>query len=224
MEQLETSYTEASQKKDDLDHERIILERRLEETELNLKDCQEYIEVLSKKARDERRSRARAAMELSEGIALERETLVRQLNELREANRRLRDERDEGLLRRGSLHQRSESTGESLYMAMQLGAQGQSTVDGYSRMNTVRPNLVERTDRYAANVHHTNAMARRGSTMDTYFSPMSTGARCSTGEGSIIEEEAAGDEFTDDISDNSVFGSRRKRSPTGSLTGNLTDR
>uniref|UniRef100_A0A183T0E9 Ras and EF-hand domain-containing protein n=1 Tax=Schistocephalus solidus TaxID=70667 RepID=A0A183T0E9_SCHSO len=219
LEQLEISYNEAAQKKEDLDNERIILERRLEETELNLKDCQEYIEVLSKKARDERRSRARAAMELSEGIALERETLVRQLNELRETNRRLRDERDEGLLRRSSFNQRSNSTGESLYAAMQLVSQGQTTVDGYGRMTAVCPNLVDRPDRFAANVHH----GRRGSTMDTYFSQIPTGALCSTGEGSIIEEEEAGDEFTDDVSD-SVFSSRRKRSHLGNSARNLTDR
>nr|VZI45858.1 unnamed protein product [Spirometra erinaceieuropaei] len=224
LEQLEIAYGEAAQKKEDLDHERALLERRLEETELNLKDCQDYIEVLSKKARDERRSRARAAMELSEGIALERETLVRQLNELREANRRLRDERDEGLLRMSSLNQRSDSIGESLYSAMQFVSQGQTAVDGYGRMTTVRQNVIDRSDRFGANIHHTTATARRGSTMDAYFSQIPTGTFNSTGEGSIIEEEGAGDEFTDDVSDSSVFTSKRKRSLPSTSARTSTER
>lgn len=80
---MHSCYEDATQKREDLDLERRQLEDQLDETEMNLRECQEYIEVLGQKARVERRNRAHAAMELSEGIALERESLVRQLNELR---------------------------------------------------------------------------------------------------------------------------------------------
>lgn len=72
-----------TQEKERLKEEKSKLEKRLSETEAALNECKEYIEMLQKKAREDRRTRAKAAIELSENIALERENLVRQLDTLK---------------------------------------------------------------------------------------------------------------------------------------------
>ena len=50
--------------------------------------------------------------QISEGIALERESLVKQLEMLREMNKKLRDERDESDLGRSMLGERIYMSGE----------------------------------------------------------------------------------------------------------------
>lgn len=83
LEELQKNRMSIAQEKEKLLQEKEDLERKLEESQEMLNECKDYIDTLQKKAREERRRRAKAAIELSEGIALERETLVRQLDMLR---------------------------------------------------------------------------------------------------------------------------------------------
>ncbi|VDP80178.1 unnamed protein product [Echinostoma caproni] len=95
LDDLEKIRMNTVQEKERLLHEKAELEQRLTETESALNDCKDYIEMLQKKAREDRRTRAKAAIELSENIALERENLVRQLDTLRLINQKLVDDREE---------------------------------------------------------------------------------------------------------------------------------
>ena len=79
-------HSESSQERERLEKERNDLESKLRMTDKSLRDCQEYIDELNRKAKQDRRNRAKAAIEMTEGIALERESLVRQLDELRYLN------------------------------------------------------------------------------------------------------------------------------------------
>ncbi|KAA3675947.1 Ras and EF-hand domain-containing protein [Paragonimus westermani] len=83
MEELNMLQNATLQEKERFIQEKNDLEKRLNCTQSALDDCKEYIEILQKKAREDRKNRAKAAIELSEGIALERENLVRQLDYLR---------------------------------------------------------------------------------------------------------------------------------------------
>ncbi|TPP57726.1 Ras and EF-hand domain-containing protein [Fasciola gigantica] len=83
LDELEKARMDTIQEKDRLQQEKVKLEKCLADKESALNECKEYIEMLQKKAREDRRTRAKAAIELSENIALEREDLVRQLDTLR---------------------------------------------------------------------------------------------------------------------------------------------
>ncbi|KAK3603213.1 hypothetical protein CHS0354_036142 [Potamilus streckersoni] len=76
------------------------LEEELMKSQQNLEESKYYINQLKDQQKDEKRERARAALKLSEGIALERESLVKQLDMLRDVNRKLRDDKDEAEIRR----------------------------------------------------------------------------------------------------------------------------
>ncbi|XP_076451627.1 EF-hand calcium-binding domain-containing protein 4B-like isoform X2 [Babylonia areolata] len=71
------------------------LEELLTESQDSLEESRSYIAMLQTQQRDEKKERARAALQLSEGIALERETLVKQLGMLKDVNKRLLDDKDE---------------------------------------------------------------------------------------------------------------------------------
>ncbi|VDP99746.1 unnamed protein product [Trichobilharzia regenti] len=88
VEELQKTRMTIAQEKEKLLQEKEDLQRKLEESQEMLNDCKVYIDTLQKKAREERRRRAKAAIELSEGIALERETLVRQLDITHDDNAR----------------------------------------------------------------------------------------------------------------------------------------
>uniref|UniRef100_A0A1I8FK31 EF-hand domain-containing protein n=1 Tax=Macrostomum lignano TaxID=282301 RepID=A0A1I8FK31_9PLAT len=66
--------------------ERDSLEVELAESREALDESRSYIDELQRKLKEDRRRRAVSAMRLTEGIALERESLVRQIEDLREAN------------------------------------------------------------------------------------------------------------------------------------------
>ncbi|KAK7496803.1 hypothetical protein BaRGS_00012012, partial [Batillaria attramentaria] len=88
---------EAATKEDNqrLKHEKEMLEDMLVQSQETLEESRSYIDILQSQQRDEKKQRARAALQLSEGIALERESLVKQLDMLKDVNKRLLDDKDE---------------------------------------------------------------------------------------------------------------------------------
>ncbi|GAA50022.1 Ras and EF-hand domain-containing protein [Clonorchis sinensis] len=102
LEEIGNIHAMTQQERDQLTQEKDTLEKRLQDTQSALEDCKEYIATLQKKAREDKRNRAKAAIELSQNIALERENLVRQLDSLRLINRKLLDDREERNHRRVS--------------------------------------------------------------------------------------------------------------------------
>ncbi|KAL3308332.1 EF-hand calcium-binding domain-containing protein 4B, partial [Cichlidogyrus casuarinus] len=95
MNELENMQAETSNEKQSLSRERDLLHSRLLQSEADLKDCQDQIEQLRVRAREDRKIRARAVIDMNEGIAIEREGLVKQVEYLRNINRQLKDEHDE---------------------------------------------------------------------------------------------------------------------------------
>ncbi|XP_035223814.1 ras and EF-hand domain-containing protein homolog, partial [Stegodyphus dumicola] len=71
------------------------LESRLEASERLLQNMKTQLSLLRKRSIDEKRKRAQAALKVSEGIALERENLVIELENLKKINKQLLDENDE---------------------------------------------------------------------------------------------------------------------------------
>uniref|UniRef100_A0A2C9JD03 EF-hand domain-containing protein n=1 Tax=Biomphalaria glabrata TaxID=6526 RepID=A0A2C9JD03_BIOGL len=83
-----------------LENERLLkekeeLEEMLSQSQENLEESRNYIQQMQLQQKDEKRERARAALMLSEGIAIERESLVKQLDLLKDVNKKLRDDKDE---------------------------------------------------------------------------------------------------------------------------------
>jgi hypothetical protein len=71
------------------------LEEQLMESVRSLEDSKSYISELRSRGEAERRARASSAWQRSEGVVVERAGLERELEELRNVNKRLQDERDE---------------------------------------------------------------------------------------------------------------------------------
>ncbi|XP_075243238.1 EF-hand calcium-binding domain-containing protein 4B-like isoform X3 [Convolutriloba macropyga] len=71
------------------------LEEAVRKLDSSYHDTQHYLKTIKDQMNQEKRERARAALKVNESIAKERSTLVQQLDELREENKQLKDERDE---------------------------------------------------------------------------------------------------------------------------------
>ncbi|XP_052230448.1 EF-hand calcium-binding domain-containing protein 4B-like isoform X3 [Dreissena polymorpha] len=99
---LNTVEAETKIEKEKLAKEKEDLEESFHRSQQALAECQAYINQLRQQQKEDKRERAKAALKLSEGIALERETLVNQLEKLKTMNRQLQDEKDEAVLRRQS--------------------------------------------------------------------------------------------------------------------------
>ncbi|CAH1786196.1 unnamed protein product [Owenia fusiformis] len=95
IKEMNMSESEIKQENDLLQMERDRLEDQLNESVQSLEDSRSYINQLQSMHREEKRSRARHAMSINEGIAMERETLVTQLDSLRNLNKKLQDDKDE---------------------------------------------------------------------------------------------------------------------------------
>ncbi|KAK6191352.1 hypothetical protein SNE40_003067 [Patella caerulea] len=95
LEAMNMIEAETKQENERLLKEREALENMLYESQESLQESQSYINHLSSQFKDDKRQRAFAALRLSEGIALERESLVKQLDVLKDVNTKLRDDRDE---------------------------------------------------------------------------------------------------------------------------------
>lgn len=96
---LNTIETETKIENEKLAKEKDELEDMLMKSQMSLEESQSYINQLQHKQKAEKRERAKAALKLSEGIAVERETLVKQLDLLKNMNRQLQDEKDEADIR-----------------------------------------------------------------------------------------------------------------------------
>ncbi|CAG5132489.1 unnamed protein product, partial [Candidula unifasciata] len=94
------------QENERLQKERDQLEEMLSQSRDNLEESRAYIQQMQLQQKDEKRERAMAALMLSEGIAIERESLVKQLDILKDVNKKLRDDQDEA----GAMDIRREGT------------------------------------------------------------------------------------------------------------------
>ncbi|XP_023930251.1 ras and EF-hand domain-containing protein homolog isoform X6 [Lingula anatina] len=100
--ELNFSEVETKQENEKLLKEREMLQEMLDNSQRSLEESKTYIGQLRQQTKQERRERAMAALQITEGIALERETLVKQLDLLRDMNKKLRDDKDEAEARRAA--------------------------------------------------------------------------------------------------------------------------
>ncbi|XP_064600341.1 EF-hand calcium-binding domain-containing protein 4B-like isoform X2 [Liolophura sinensis] len=94
MSDLNVVEVETKQENDRLLREKEELEEKLMVSQRNLEESRMYINQLRQQQREEKRERAKAAINMTEGIAMERESLVKQLDVLRDMNKKLRDDKD----------------------------------------------------------------------------------------------------------------------------------
>ncbi|CAH8519309.1 unnamed protein product [Schistosoma turkestanicum] len=173
VEELQKTRMSIAQEKEKLLQEKEELERKLEESQEMLNECKDYIDTLQKKAREERRRRAKAAIELSEGIALERETLVRQLDMLRTINQKLVDEQE---FKSQTLYTVKETSQTIDLRDFHNKSQSLDMANAKTETTTIKdtaalPHLLcSSTDLDATNFEI--ADARRGSTLSNYFTPV----------------------------------------------------
>ncbi|XP_059170674.1 EF-hand calcium-binding domain-containing protein 4B-like [Physella acuta] len=95
MQQLNKMEKLTKQENERLQKEKDELEELLSQSQESLEESRSYIHQIQLQQKDEKKERARAALMLSEGIAIERESLVKQLDLLKDVNKRLRDDKDE---------------------------------------------------------------------------------------------------------------------------------
>ncbi|CAH8592038.1 unnamed protein product [Schistosoma rodhaini] len=173
VEELQKTRMSIAQEKEKLLQEKEDLERKLEESQEMLNECKDYIDTLQKKAREERRRRAKAAIELSEGIALERETLVRQLDMLRTINQKLVDEQEFKSQTLYAVKETSQTVDLRDFhsKSQSLDMNNAKTSDTTIKDTAALPHLLRSsTDLDATNFEI--ADARRGSTLSNYFTPV----------------------------------------------------
>ncbi|TNN08280.1 Ras and EF-hand domain-containing protein [Schistosoma japonicum] len=174
VEELQKTRTSISQEKEKLLQEKEDLERKLEESQEMLNECKEYIDTLQKKAREERRRRAKAAIELSEGIALERETLVRQLDMLRTINQKLVDEQEFKSQTVYTIKEASQATdlrdfhNKSQSLDLTSAKNAGTTIKDTAAL----PHLLCSSTDLDATHFEMVTDARRGSTLSNYFTPV----------------------------------------------------
>ncbi|CAL1548121.1 unnamed protein product [Lymnaea stagnalis] len=95
LSQINNTEAKTKLENEKLQKEKEELEEMLSRSQDNLEESRTYIQQMQLQQKDEKRERARAALMLSEGIAIERESLVKQLDLLKDVNKRLRDDKDE---------------------------------------------------------------------------------------------------------------------------------
>ncbi|XP_071120111.1 EF-hand calcium-binding domain-containing protein 4B-like isoform X2 [Mytilus edulis] len=100
LETLNLVETETKQENEKLAKDKEELEDMLMKSQVGLEDSKMYIDQLRHQQKKEKQDRARSAIKLTESIALERESLVKQLDTLKDVNKRLRDDKDEAEIRR----------------------------------------------------------------------------------------------------------------------------
>ncbi|XP_063400734.1 EF-hand calcium-binding domain-containing protein 4B-like [Mytilus trossulus] len=100
LETLNLVETETKQENEKLAKDKDELEDMLMKSQVGLEDSKMYIDQLRHQQKKEKQDRARSAIKLTESIALERESLVKQLDTLKDVNKRLRDDKDEAEIRR----------------------------------------------------------------------------------------------------------------------------
>ncbi|XP_076368509.1 EF-hand calcium-binding domain-containing protein 4B-like isoform X6 [Tachypleus tridentatus] len=93
--ELNTTDVVTKQENIKLQKERDVLEKRLEQSEQMVIEMQNQLDHLRQQNLEEKRKRAKSAFSVTEGIAMEREGLVKQLDMLRNVNKHLLDKKDE---------------------------------------------------------------------------------------------------------------------------------
>ncbi|KAH3887640.1 hypothetical protein DPMN_011658, partial [Dreissena polymorpha] len=173
---LNTVEAETKIEKEKLAKEKEDLEESFHRSQQALAECQAYINQLRQQQKEDKRERAKAALKLSEGIALERETLVNQLEKLKTMNRQLQDEKDEAVLRRGTSYADDDETKQS---------------DDNARSERAVPRRAE--------------LERQGSSLGKYFdtnrAPKSSRTESIKED---IAEEAIGSNFDEEFEDEDV--------------------
>lgn len=99
LEELNLVETETKQENEKLAKDKEELEDMLMKSQVGLEDSKMYIDQLRLQQKKEKQDRARSAIKLTESIALERESLVKQLDTLKDVNKKLRDDKDEAEIR-----------------------------------------------------------------------------------------------------------------------------
>ena len=69
----------------------IILYREVDRQKTLFKDMQDHMDEMRQQTKEERKQRAKAAFQVSENIAKERENLVHQLHHLKDVNKNMMD-------------------------------------------------------------------------------------------------------------------------------------
>ncbi|THD25567.1 Ras and EF-hand domain-containing protein [Fasciola hepatica] len=209
LDELEKTRMETIQEKDRLQQEKVKLEKCLADKESALNECKEYIEMLQKKAREDRRTRAKAAIELSENIALEREDLVRQLDTLRLINQKLVDDREERRQRylsrakpQASDHHKL-SKDDSLEASSPLNSEREVESDGDpNRMSEGSVNCMPEWASLRVSSHTVSNRgtedARRGSVLGAYFNSGPDNGSTETELEGIAETDEDEDVFSSD--------------------------
>ncbi|KAL4225761.1 Calcium release activated channel regulator [Mactra antiquata] len=162
---LNTVETETKIENEKLAKEKEDLEEMLIKSQSKVEESQSYIDQLQQQNKNEKRERARAAIQLSEGIAVERETLVKQLDMLKTMNRKLQDEKDEAEIRRDNSFQNVSN------ISMELEMEASSPCKASPRRGELE---------------------RQGSTLSKYFNPQRISKLSSRSE-SISEDVERGD-------------------------------
>uniref|UniRef100_A0A914X1U8 EF-hand domain-containing protein n=1 Tax=Plectus sambesii TaxID=2011161 RepID=A0A914X1U8_9BILA len=99
---IATTHTLTEQENEELQKERHTFEKEKDLMESDLEqlrraheEAREQLENIKRQTKEEKKRRAKESFKVTEGIAHERESLVKQLDDLRVMNQRLKDERDE---------------------------------------------------------------------------------------------------------------------------------
>ncbi|CAI9725301.1 EF-hand calcium-binding domain-containing protein 4B-like isoform X1 [Octopus vulgaris] len=102
LKDINYSEMEAKTTNDRLAKDKDELLYKLKQSQECIDEQHSYIQQLHQQQKDEKRERSKIALKLTEGIAIERESLVKQLDHLRNINRKLQDDKDEAEARRAS--------------------------------------------------------------------------------------------------------------------------
>ncbi|CAF1086593.1 unnamed protein product [Didymodactylos carnosus] len=91
---LNMNEAETKSENERLQKEKLQLEEQVQEIARNLSESKSYISQLQNQTKKDKIHRAKQALNFTENLAIERETLVKQLDILKSVNKRLVDERD----------------------------------------------------------------------------------------------------------------------------------
>ncbi|XP_072016632.1 LOW QUALITY PROTEIN: EF-hand calcium-binding domain-containing protein 4B-like [Amphiura filiformis] len=94
---LTVAEQEAREAREELEKDNYELRSELDNSKYDLKESKGYLSEVQGKIKKEKRERAQVAFKVTAGIVQERESLVKQLEMLRDMNKKLQDERDEYL-------------------------------------------------------------------------------------------------------------------------------
>eukprot|EP00795_Rhopilema_esculentum_P012986 gene12986-3753_t len=169
------------------------LEERLKTSVSSLEDTQVYVSTLQASTAKEKRDRIRAAMQASHGMQKEHESLIRQLDMLREMNQKLRDDKDAIESSMKMRADRTTSLDDEIHMAegkIPLQKTGSIMSSYFSATKRGRQNS-------STSARNRNLLEKQGSLMSLYFEP-SRGSQESLVYGDIPPDDMRQDSFNED--------------------------